>query len=53
MRQSNELVIKFTNGDYVDDIEPYFNDILSFIRYLRDSSINLYQLDSEKTPKAS
>ena len=32
---ANDLVIKFNNGDYVDDIEPYFNDILSFFRYLK------------------
>ena len=32
---ANDLVIKFNNRDYVDDIEPYFNDILSFFRYLK------------------
>lgn len=36
---ANDLVIKFNNGDYVDDIEPYFNDILSFFRYLKKYNI--------------
>ena len=32
---ANDLVNKFNNGGYEDDIEPYFNDLLTFFRYLK------------------
>ena len=35
LQVANDLVIKFNNGDYLDDIEPYFNDLITFFRYLK------------------
>jgi len=35
LETAKDLVIKFNNGSYVDEIEPYFNDIFTFFRYLK------------------
>ena len=34
LETAKDLVEKFNNGDYEDEIEPYFNDLMNFFKFI-------------------
>ena len=35
LERAKDLVDVFNNGDFYDDIEPYFNDLITFFKFIK------------------
>ena len=35
-----DLIQKFNNGQFTDEIEPYFNDLMTFLNYVKKYNLN-------------
>lgn len=44
-----DLIEKFNDGDYEDDIEPYFNDVITFFNYVKKYNL-LDEIDLGQIP---
>lgn len=49
LETAKDLVEKFNNGDYEDEIEPYFNDLMTFLRFIKKYGL-LDELDLGEIP---
>jgi len=44
-----DLIVKFNNGEYEDEIEPYFNDLITFLNYVKKYNL-LDEIDLGQVP---
>ena len=44
---AKELVDSFNNGEFEDDIEPYFNDLITFFKFVKKYGL-LDEIDLDK-----
>ena len=44
-----DLIEKFNNGEYEDEIEPYFNDLITFLNYVKKYNL-LDEIDLGQVP---
>lgn len=49
LETAKDLVQSFNNGNYYEDIEPYFNDLMTFFRYIKKYGL-LDELDLGEIP---
>ncbi len=49
LERARNLVQSFNNGDYEDDIEPYFNTLMNFLNFIKKYGL-LDELDLEEIP---
>lgn len=49
LERARNLVQSFNNGDYEDDIEPYFNNLMNFLNFIKKYGI-LDELDLSEIP---
>ena len=49
LETAKDLVQSFNNGNYYEDIEPYFNDLMTFFRYMKKYGL-LDELDLGEIP---
>jgi hypothetical protein len=49
LETAKDLVEKFNNGDYEDEIEPYFNDLMNFFKFIKKYGL-LDELDLGQIP---
>ena len=41
LERAQDLRDSFNNGDFGEDIEPYFNDLITFFKFMKKSHIIL------------
>jgi hypothetical protein len=51
LQRAKDLVQSFNDGDYIDDIEPYFNDLMTFFRFVKKYNV-LDEIDLGQIPSS-